>query len=1167
MEQNWQSDLQHCLNDEICLSLAGQTALYLSAIILSSILLGVCLAYIWMRWQKRPDPAPSNEPQEPPIQSFARKQPPADGAKPRSEAGNVFFMLFGSVAMVGLLGAVTMQQLKGPVKTMAEVTKRTVAENTMIAGGRLGIVSATSIQPDSGDCDGDGFVEPLPWRVPALGEAVPTGGGLVPLEIAVGKRDPWGNDYGYCVWDHGSVTVSDDVIACGGNTAHRLEGGNLDTQYSLALISSGPDRVFQTDCNAWLDGNADNLPDVALIDKPAGSDDIVLGHTYAEAAVTAGGLWKLKSGEPGTASIEKDLDVSGGMQLSGALNLTTQGLILPDQTSTGACSEVNDQQLRRDTTTSPPTLQICDFNGSGEWEALGAGAAAPEDEECEEETGEQVVVFSTDGSHSFVVPDGVTEVGVKAWGAGGGGNGGGGGYVSGTISVSSGETLSISVGGGGAASRTAGTSAISPGGTGGNAASFVGAGGGGASGVRRSSTNLVVAPGGGGGSLNWAGGAGGGASGTAGSGNPFGSGGSGGTSSSGGAGGATNGVSGSASAGGAGGGGDRGGGGGGGGRYGGGGGSAGAATSDGGGGGGSALVPAGGSTTSGAGSAAGADSDPDYADNAGRGGMSGSANGNPGRVVIRYAVGGSGGSCGGGGSGGGASALDDLTDVDAPSPTDGQVLGWVDAHGMWKPVDAGGGSPFSCTVRSSGGATSSCNAGEILAGGGCQMASSGDNWLKSSYPSSATTWTCACRTNGGGGCSIQNTHAVCCTGGGGGGGGGSLPTCTDGQTLVYDNDSSTWGCGDAGGGGGGFTMSRQVFTNSGTYTPPANLAYAIVEVVGGGGGGSGGEASGSNGGGGGGGGGYAREILTAATIGASQTVTVGNGGTGGASGANFPAGTSGQPSSFGSLLSATGGAGAPGGGTAGGAGGMGSGGDINVGGGDGATASNSGRAGGTGGSSVLGGGGRSGSAGAGKAYGGGGGGGAAPNTGGAPNGAKGVVIVTEFISAAGGGGGGGGGSSLPTCTNGQMLKYDTGTSAWVCTSPALNDLANVNAASPTNDQVLTWNNTSSKWEAKTPSGGGTTLPTCTDGQTLVYDGDASAWSCGAGGGGTLSCVTRNNGSGGPVSCNAGETLVGGGCRWGNDDYLTDTYPSNATTWSCDGIDSGTSYAICCTILP
>lgn len=99
----------------------------------------------------------------------------------------------------------------------------------------------------------------------------------------------------------------------------------------------------------------------------------------------------------------------------------------------------------------------------------------------------------------------------------------------------------------------------------------------------------------------------------------------------------------------------------------------------------------------------------------------------------------------------------------------------------------------------------------------------------------------------------------------------------------------------------------QKFTASGTYTPDPNLIYAIVEVVGGGGaGGATATSTGQlNGGGGGGSGSYARSILSAATIGASQTVTIGAGG----AGANNADGGSGGDTSFGALCIGKGGAG------------------------------------------------------------------------------------------------------------------------------------------------------------------------------------------------------------------------------------------------------------------
>ncbi|BBK44117.1 hypothetical protein STVA_41370 [Allostella vacuolata] len=234
------------------------------------------------------------------------------------------------------------------------------------------------------------------------------------------------------------------------------------------------------------------------------------------------------------------------------------------------------------------------------------------------------VAFDAAGSFDWVVPAGVTEILVKCWGAGGGGSdgylvpvyGGGAGYVEALLSVTPGETLRGTVGGGGQGGylfgsglRLGGESEISPGGNGGTQSGLVfGSGGGGASGLRRGSTRLIVAPGGGGAGADplnagtGRGGVGGGTTGGNGTGSADGKGG---TPSAGGS------VGGSVTAG-------------------------GNATTVGG---GSALVPAGGSTESGSGREAGNNDDVDYADLAGRGGLgSGSspAPGNPGRLVILY---------------------------------------------------------------------------------------------------------------------------------------------------------------------------------------------------------------------------------------------------------------------------------------------------------------------------------------------------------------------------------------------------------------------------------------------------------------------------------------------------------------------------------------------------
>jgi hypothetical protein len=109
------------------------------------------------------------------------------------------------------------------------------------------------------------------------------------------------------------------------------------------------------------------------------------------------------------------------------------------------------------------------------------------------------------------------------------------------------------------------------------------------------------------------------------------------------------------------------------------------------------------------------------------------------------------------------------------------------------------------------------------------------------------------------------------------------------------------------GGSGIKSVHTQVFTSSGTYTPTTGMAYAKVQMVGGGGAGGGIAASLGGGAGGGQGGAYSEGLFSAATIGASQTVTIGAAGTG----STGSAGSSGGTTSLGSLITAPGGAGAP----------------------------------------------------------------------------------------------------------------------------------------------------------------------------------------------------------------------------------------------------------------
>ncbi|MCC7305380.1 MAG: hypothetical protein IT558_03865, partial [Alphaproteobacteria bacterium] len=318
----------------------------------------------------------------------------------RSERGNIFFTLFAAVAVVGVLGAAVMTLMRGPLSTMVEVNRRTQAEAQMAIASKLALLEAVS-QPGSGDCEAtpDGYVEPLEWADASGngpdGVAGSDGGGFLPASIGVTKTDPWGTEYGYCVWDAGVVF---DDAACGGAGQKRLEGNGQDdrTYTVIALISAGPDRTFQSGCLDYdtADGNNDNdlvdAGDKALVDKAAGSDDIVFEFTYDDARGQTGGLWNLKAGAPNTAEISKDLEVTGGASFSGNVDLSASpsaqlklgaaSMLIPDQADLATCNLANVSLVRINNTTDPDTLEICDDasdagTGPFTWVSVALGAA------------------------------------------------------------------------------------------------------------------------------------------------------------------------------------------------------------------------------------------------------------------------------------------------------------------------------------------------------------------------------------------------------------------------------------------------------------------------------------------------------------------------------------------------------------------------------------------------------------------------------------------------------------------------------------------------------------------------------------------------------------------------------------------------------------------------
>ena len=84
--------------------------------------------------------------------------------KRRGESGNVFFTLFGAVALVGVVGVATTTLMRGPLGTVVTLNQRAKIESQLQIARKLAALEAANLVASGGACAADtdtDYLEPL----------------------------------------------------------------------------------------------------------------------------------------------------------------------------------------------------------------------------------------------------------------------------------------------------------------------------------------------------------------------------------------------------------------------------------------------------------------------------------------------------------------------------------------------------------------------------------------------------------------------------------------------------------------------------------------------------------------------------------------------------------------------------------------------------------------------------------------------------------------------------------------------------------------------------------------------------------------------------------------------------------------------------------------------
>jgi hypothetical protein len=185
------------------------------------------------------------------FERVAAEQKPTQGTivsytchPPRRTEGFVFIQML-AVLMVGAALAGVMGY------TFLSMTRSGTAVQSLVSNKRLLAQAAFTLAAEGKDSDGDTF-----WEAPAgIASALNGDGWDVPATSAAPKADDLGTKFRYCAWKNKTATAAPatgvDAATSTAATSGRLIGDLATASPSsitLAVISAGVDKVFQTTC-------------------------------------------------------------------------------------------------------------------------------------------------------------------------------------------------------------------------------------------------------------------------------------------------------------------------------------------------------------------------------------------------------------------------------------------------------------------------------------------------------------------------------------------------------------------------------------------------------------------------------------------------------------------------------------------------------------------------------------------------------------------------------------------------------------------------------------------------------------------------------------------------------------------------------------------------------